>query len=114
MGRSLTREAAVPITPILKIRRNGQTVDWDRAIVAAGSHPLHDVTGIFEGARAHETAKGPGLVRMTPHIERFYRLGCVRSMPMTYPVPWIVVACKDIVRFTGLSSCHVRPLEVAA
>jgi branched-chain amino acid aminotransferase len=100
----------MPITPTPKIWMNGTLVEWDKATVHVGTHTLHYGTGIFEGIRAYETARGPGLFRLTPHIERLYRSGHILGMPMTFSVPEIVAACKETVRSTGLNSCYVRPL----
>lgn len=100
----------MPITPTPKVWMNGRLVPWDDARVHVGTHTLHYGTGTFEGIRAYETAKGPGLFRLTEHIERFYRSGKILGMPMTYSVGEIVDACKETVRSTGLASCYVRPL----
>jgi branched-chain amino acid aminotransferase len=100
----------MPIVPTPKIWMNGDMVDWDNARVHVGTHTLHYGTGIFEGIRAYDTGQGPGLFRLTDHIMRFYRSGHILGMPMTYSVPEIVAACKEVVRSTGLQSCYVRPL----
>ena len=100
----------MPITPTPKIWMNGELVDWKDAKVHVATHTLHYGTGIFEGIRAYETKSGPGLFRLTDHIERLYRSGKILGMPMTYSVAEIVEACIATVRSTGLSSCYVRPL----
>ncbi|MEM8730109.1 MAG: branched-chain amino acid transaminase [Pseudomonadota bacterium] len=100
----------MPLTPTPKVWMNGAMVDWDDATVHVGTHTLHNGTGIYEGLRAYETADGPGLFRLTPHIERFYRSGKILGMPMPYSVAEIVDACLDVARSTGLQSCYVRPL----
>ena len=100
----------MPITPTPKIWMNGSMVDWDDATVHIGTHTLHYGTGIFEGVRAYETDQGPGLFRLTPHIERFYRSAQILAMPLPFSVPEIVEACLEVVRSTGLKSCYVRPL----
>ena len=100
----------MPITPTPKIWMNGELVDWEKATIHVATHSLHYGTGIYEGIRAYETAKGPGMFRLTDHIERFYRSGKILGMPMTFSVPEIVEACKETVRSTGLNSCYVRPI----
>jgi branched-chain amino acid aminotransferase len=109
-ARGLAKESPVPIVPTPKIWMNGRMVDWDAARVHVGTHTLHYGTGVFEGLRAYETVRGPGLFRLTPHIERLYRSARILGMPMPFSVPGIVAACKEVVRSTGLSSCYVRPL----
>jgi branched-chain amino acid aminotransferase len=103
-------ESRMPIVPTPLIWMNGELVAWDRATVHIGTHTLHYGTGIFEGVRAYETEHGPGLFRLTPHIERLYRSGRILAMPMPFSVPEIVAACKEVVRATGLPACYVRPL----
>ena len=100
----------MPIIPTPKIWMNGMMVDWDKATVHIGTHTLHYGTGIFEGVRAYETVRGPGLFRLTPHIERLYRSAHILGMPIPYSVPEIVAATKELVRSTGLPACYVRPL----
>lgn len=100
----------MPLTPTPKVWMNGKMVDWDDATVHIGTHTLHYGTGIYEGLRAYETVNGPGLFRLTPHIERFYRSAKILAMPIPYSVPEIVEACLEVTRSTGLSSCYVRPL----
>jgi len=100
----------MPITPTPKIWMNGRMVDWHDANVHVATHTLHYGTGTFEGVRAYETPEGPGLFRLTDHIERLYRSAKILGMPITFSVPEIVQACKDVVRACGLKSCYVRPL----
>ncbi|MFN8994064.1 MAG: aminotransferase class IV, partial [Pseudomonadota bacterium] len=100
----------MPIIPTPKIWMNGAMVDWDKATVHIGTHTLHYGTGIFEGVRAYQTDRGPGLFRLTPHIERLYRSAHILGMPIPYSVPEIVAATKEVVRSTGLPACYVRPL----
>ncbi|MEO1550615.1 MAG: branched-chain amino acid transaminase [Pseudomonadota bacterium] len=100
----------MPLTPTPKVWMNGTLVDWADATVHVGTHTLHYGTGIYEGLRAYATDKGPGLFRLTPHIERFYRSGKILAMPLPYSVPEIVEACLEVTRSTGLDSCYVRPL----
>jgi len=100
----------MPIVPTPKIWMNGAMVDWDKATVHIGTHTLHYGTGIFEGVRAYETDSGPGLFRLTPHIQRLYRSAHILGMPIPYSVPEIVAATKEVVRATGLPACYVRPL----
>jgi branched-chain amino acid aminotransferase len=100
----------MPLTPTPKVWMNGSLVEWDNATVHIGTHTLHYGTGIYEGLRVYATADGPGVFRLTPHIERFYRSAKILNMPIPYSVPEIVEACLDVVRSTGLESCYVRPL----
>ena len=100
----------MPITPTPHIWMNGDMVPWEDAKIHVLTHTLHYGTGVFEGIRAYETSDGPGIFRLTEHIERLYNSGKILGMPMPYSVPEIVQACKDVVADSGLDACYLRPI----
>lgn len=100
----------MPITPTPKIWMNGELVDWDQANVHILTHTLHYGMGVFEGIRAYETAEGPGIFRLTEHIERLFRSAAILMMDIPYTVDEIVEATKETVRSTGLPGCYIRPI----
>ncbi len=100
----------MPITPTAKIWMNGELVDWNDAKIHVLTHTLHYGTGVFEGIRAYETADGPGIFRLTEHIERLYVSAKIMGMDMPYSVPELVEATKDVVRASGLPSAYIRPI----
>ncbi len=100
----------MPITPTEKIWMNGELVDWDDARIHILTHTLHYGMGVFEGIRAYETDQGPGVFRLTPHIERMFRSAQILGMELPYTVDEIVAATKETVAATGLSSCYIRPI----
>ena len=63
----------MPIEQASKIWMDGEFVDWADAKVHVLTHTLHYGNGVFEGIRAYETARGPAVFRLTPHIERLFR-----------------------------------------
>ncbi len=100
----------MPITPTPKIWMNGELVDWDAAQVHVLTHTLHYGMGVFEGIRAYETHRGPGVFRLTEHIERLARSAAILMMELPYSVDELVTATKDVVRSTGLPGCYIRPI----
>jgi branched-chain amino acid aminotransferase len=100
----------MPITPTHKIWMNGQLVDWEDAKIHILTHTLHYGTGVFEGIRAYETARGPAVFRLTDHIVRMHNSAKIVMMDMPYSVEELVVATKATVKSTGLPSCYVRPI----
>ena len=48
----------MPIEKTKKIWMDGELVDWDAATVHVLTHSLHYGSGVFEGIRAYETARG--------------------------------------------------------
>lgn len=100
----------MPITPTPKIWMNGELVDWEDANIHVLTHSLHYGMGVFEGIRAYETPQGPGIFRLTEHIERLFRSAAILMMDIPYTVDELVEATKQTVRSTGLPSCYIRPL----
>ena len=100
----------MPITPTPKIWMNGELVDWDQAQVHVLTHTLHYGMGVFEGIRAYETDRGPGIFCLTEHIERLFRSAQILMMEIPFTVGEIVEATKETVRSTGLPGCYIRPI----
>ena len=73
----------MPITPTEKIWMNGELVPWEDAKIHVLTHTLHYGMGVFEGIRAYETDQGPGVFRLTPHIERLFRSAQILGMEET-------------------------------
>lgn len=100
----------MPITPTEKIWMNGEMIAWDDAKIHVLTHSLHYGTGVFEGIRAYETAQGPGVFRLTEHIERLFNSAKIMLIDIPYTVEEIVEATKQVVRESGLPSAYVRPI----
>ncbi|MCB1256290.1 MAG: branched-chain amino acid transaminase [Microthrixaceae bacterium] len=100
----------MPITPTSKIWMNGQLVDWDAANIHVLSHTLHYGMGVFEGIRAYETSEGPGIFRLTDHIERLFNSAAILMMEIPYSVEELIDATKEVVRESGLPSAYIRPI----
>lgn len=100
----------MPITPTPEIWMNGELVAWEDARIHVLTHTLHYGSGVFEGIRAYETADGPGVFRLTEHIERLHDSAKIIGMELPYSVEELVQATKDVVASTGLPSCYIRPI----
>jgi branched-chain amino acid aminotransferase len=100
----------MPITPTEVIWMNGELVPWDDARIHVLTHSLHYGMGVFEGIRAYETSDGPGVFRLTEHIQRLHNSARIMGMPMPYPVDDLIEATKSVVRASGLPSCYIRPI----
>jgi branched-chain amino acid aminotransferase len=100
----------MPITATEKIWMNGELIPWDAAQIHILTHSLHYGMGVFEGIRAYETSDGPGVFRLTEHIERLHDSAKIMMMDMPYSVDELVQATKDVVRASGLPSCYIRPI----
>jgi branched-chain amino acid aminotransferase len=93
-----------------KIWMNGDLVDWNDARVHVGTHGLHYGSGIFEGIRAYETAKGSAVFRLTEHLKRFENSSRLLGMELGYSVDALRQACHDVIAANGLPECYLRPI----
>lgn len=100
----------MPITPTPNIWMNGEMVPWDQAQIHVLTHTLHYGMGVFEGIRAYETSEGPGIFRLTEHIERLFSSAKIMGMEIPYSVEELVEATKVVVRDSGLPSAYIRPI----
>ena len=53
---------------------NGEFVAWEDAKVHVLTHALHYGTGVFEGVRAYETARGTAVFRHQDHVDRLFEI----------------------------------------
>ncbi len=102
----------MPITQVEKIWMDGELVDWADAKIHVLSHALHYGTGVFEGIRAYETARGPAVWHMDEHLRRLYRSAKLYHMDIPFSVEAIGEGMKDVIRANGLRSCYIRPLVI--
>ncbi len=93
-----------------KIWMNGELVDWADAKVHVGVHGLHYGSGVFEGIRCYETAKGPAVFRLREHLDRLENSARILFMDLPYSVEEIRSATHELVGANGLSSCYIRPM----
>jgi branched-chain amino acid aminotransferase len=100
----------MPITPTEKIWMNGELVPWADAQIHVLTHSLHYGMGVFEGIRAYETPNGPGIFRLTEHIERLFNSAKIMGMEIPYSVEDLIDATKTVVRESGLPSAYIRPI----
>jgi branched-chain amino acid aminotransferase len=89
---------------------DGELVDWDKAQVHVLTHTLHYGNGVFEGIRCYETARGPAVFRLTPHIERLMDSAKILFIEIPFTVEELVAATKETVRANKLQACYIRPL----
>ncbi|MCU1462761.1 MAG: ilvE [Acidimicrobiales bacterium] len=100
----------MPITPTEKIWMDGALVDWADANVHVLTHSLHYGCGVFEGIRAYETSQGPGIFRLTDHINRLFASAKIYLIDIPFSPQQIIDATKETVRVNGLESCYIRPI----
>jgi len=100
----------MPITESEKIWMDGELVPWQDAKVHVLTHSLHYGLGVFEGIRAYETAQGPAVFRLTPHIKRLFNSAKIFGIEIPFGLDELIEATKETVRVNHLDSCYIRPI----
>jgi branched-chain amino acid aminotransferase len=93
-----------------KIWMNGSLVDWADAKLHIGSHVIHYGSGVFEGARCYETAKGSACFRLDAHIRRLYDSAKIYRMEYPLPRQDFEDAVLETIRANEFRACYIRPL----
>lgn len=100
----------MPIPAVDKIWMNGDLVPWAEAKVHVLTHALHYGSGVFEGIRCYDTARGPAVFRLDEHLRRLERSAKLYYMPVPYSHKELMRATKDVIKANGLTACYIRPL----
>jgi branched-chain amino acid aminotransferase len=93
-----------------KIWMNGSLVDWADAKIHIGSHVVHYGSGVFEGARCYDTARGPACFRLDAHIRRLYDSAKIYRMEYSIPSHDFEQAVLDTIRANAFRACYIRPI----
>jgi branched-chain amino acid aminotransferase len=89
---------------------NGEFVAWEDAKVHVLTHALHYGTGVFEGVRAYETARGTAVFRHHDHIDRLFKSAQMYYMDVPFSKEQIREATLDLIARNGMKSCYIRPV----
>jgi len=100
----------MPITEVEKIWMDGELVDWHDAKIHVLSHAVHYGTGVFEGIRAYETARGAAVWHLHEHMKRLFRSAKLYHMEIPYSLQAMTEATKEVIRANGLNACYIRPV----
>ena len=95
---------------VKKVWMNGRMVDFADAKISVFTHALHYGSGVFEGIRCYETARGSEVFRLTEHMERLLWSGKIYRMEIPYTIPQLCAATLETIRENGFKACYVRPL----
>jgi branched-chain amino acid aminotransferase len=85
---------------------NGEFVAWEDAKVHVLTHAMHYGTGVFEGIRAYDTARGTAIFRHHDHLERLRRSAQLYYMDLPYAVEELREATHELIARNGLPSCY--------
>jgi branched-chain amino acid aminotransferase len=102
----------MPITEVDKIWMDGELVDWHEAKIHVLSHAVHYGSGVFEGIRAYQTARGPAAWHLEEHLKRLFRSAKLYHMDVPYSLDAMTEAIREVIRANGLDACYIRPLVI--
>lgn len=100
----------MPFEGASKIWMNGSLVDFEDAKIHILSHVVHYGSGVFEGIRCYETARGPEVFRLGDHMRRIVDSARIYRMPPEQTQEELEAACLEIIAANELRDCYVRPL----
>jgi branched-chain amino acid aminotransferase len=89
---------------------NGTLVDWADATIHVASHVVHYGSGVFEGARCYDTARGPACFRLDAHVRRLLDSARIYRMLPEYDQPALEEAVRETIRANSFRACYIRPL----
>ena len=100
--------AAIP--KVESIWLDGKFVAWDDAQVHITAHCLHYGTGVFEGVRSYETAKGAAVFRLDAHMKRFKNSAGIYQIDIPYSVNELGQTTLELVARNKLANAYIRPI----
>ena len=65
---------------------------------------------MFEGLRLYDTARGPAVFQLGPHVRRLFNSCRILRMELPYTEEQVAQAIVETVRRNGLKSGYIRPL----
>jgi branched-chain amino acid aminotransferase len=92
------------------IWHNGELVAWGDAKVHVLTHGLHYGTGVFEGERCYDTARGPAVFRHKEHLARLEKSAELYYLELPYSAEELRAATHELLRRNELRSCYIRPI----
>ena len=95
---------------VKKVWMNGKLVDFADAKIHIFTHALHYGSGVFEGERCYNTARGPAIFRLDDHLDRLFWSAKIYRMAIPYTVDQLKEATLAVVRANDFKACYIRPL----
>src|SRR2546423_15549791 len=91
-----------------KVWKNGKYIDWNDARIHVMSHVVNYGSSVFEGIRCYTTSQGPGIFRLTEHMQRLVESAKIYWMDSQYTRDDFFEAALGGVGENGAGSRHLR------
>ena len=95
---------------VKKVWMNGKLVDLADAKISIFTHALHYGSGVFEGERCYDTARGPAIFRLDEHLDRLFWSAKIYRMTIPFTIGELREATLEVVRANDFKACYIRPL----
>ncbi len=89
---------------------DGKLIPWDDAKIHVAAHVVQYGSSVFEGIRCYETAGGPAVFCMGPHVRRMGDSCKIFRMALPYSAEQISDAILETISVNGFRSCYIRPV----
>lgn len=89
---------------------DGRLVPWREARFHVLAQTLHHGMGVFEGARAYMTDRGPEIFRLHDHTDRLFRSAHILQMEIPFTREELNAAHFAVLRANDLAACYLRPI----
>jgi branched-chain amino acid aminotransferase len=89
---------------------DGELVEFDHAHFHLLSHGLHYGSGVFEGIRTYDTARGTAVFRLREHLDRMVRSCRLIRLDLPYTVEQLAAGVLELLRANEMKAAYVRPL----
>jgi branched-chain amino acid aminotransferase len=100
----------MPLDPTKNIWHNGRTIAWQDAQIHVMSHVVHYGSSVFEGLRCYQRPEGPGIFRLSEHMQRLLDSAKIYRMPINYTLEELCSGVVDLVEANGVAPCYIRPI----
>jgi branched-chain amino acid aminotransferase len=100
----------MPLETTRNIWHNGRMTPWEQAQIHVMSHVIHYGSSVFEGLRCYARPEGPGIFRLSEHMQRLLDSAKIYRMPLRYNLEELCSAVVDLVEANGVAPCYIRPI----
>ena len=94
------------------IWKDGEFIPWGEANTHILSLAVQFGSSVFEGIRCYDTASGPAIFRLVPHMRRLMDSCKIYRMAPGQTQAELEEVCRETVRKNGLRDCYIRPMVI--
>ena len=89
---------------------NGEFIKASEAKASLYNQTMHYGSGVFEGIRSYENAKGVSIFKSKEHYERLLFSASTMHIKLNYSVEELTEVTYELLKKNNLSNAYIRPL----